>query len=131
MTASDLAALYRAYIACLNARDWPGLSRFVHPEASHNERPIGLDGYRALLEQDVAEIPDLQFGIALLACEPPMVAARLAFDCTPQGDFLNLPVRGRRVRFTENVFYEYRDGKIWRVSSIIDKAAIEAQLPAG
>jgi predicted ester cyclase len=57
-----------------------------------------------------------------------MLAARLAFDCTPKGEFLGLPVNGRRVAFTENVFYEFRDGKIAQVWSVIDKAAIEAQL---
>lgn len=30
--------------------------------------------------------------------------------------------------FCENVFYEFRDGKIRQVWSVIDKAAIEAQL---
>ena len=56
------------------------------------------------------------------------MAARLAFDCTPRGLFLGLAVDGRRVSFAENVFYEFRDGKIAQVWSVIDKAAIEAQL---
>jgi predicted ester cyclase len=37
-------------------------------------------------------------------------------------------VNGRRLRFSENVFYAFRDGKIARVWSVIDKAAIESQL---
>jgi predicted ester cyclase len=32
------------------------------------------------------------------------------------------------VSFAENVFYEFRSGKVWQVWSVIDKAAIEAQL---
>jgi predicted ester cyclase len=32
------------------------------------------------------------------------------------------------VSFVENVFYEFRNGKIAQVWSVIDKAAIEAQL---
>lgn len=42
--------------------------------------------------------------------------------------FLGLAVNGKRVSFTENVFYQFRDGKIAQVWSVIDKAAIEAQL---
>jgi predicted ester cyclase len=42
--------------------------------------------------------------------------------------FLGLHVNGKRVSFTENVFYEFRREKIWQVWSVIDKAAIEAQL---
>src|SRR5438105_5024143 len=37
-------------------------------------------------------------------------------------------VNGKRVSFTENVFYEFRSEKIREVWSVIDKAAIEAQL---
>jgi len=128
MTNDDLASLYRAYIACLNAQDWPNLGRFVQEDARHNGRSFGLAGYRAMLEKDFREIPDLRFDIGLLIADPPMIAARLRFDCTPQGEFLGLPVNGRRVSFSENVFYEFRDGKIAEVWSVIDKAAIEAQL---
>lgn len=127
MTQSELADLYRAYIDCLNAQDWPKLGRFVQDDARHNGRSFGLAGYRAMLEQDFRDIPDLRFEIALLVAEPPLIAARLAFDCAPKGMFLGLPVNGRRVAFTENVFYAFRGGKIAEVWSVIDKAAIEAQ----
>ena len=128
MSESSLNDLYRRYLDCLNARDWPSLGRFVADDVVHNGRPIGLSGYRAMLEQDVRDIPDLRFAIELLALEPPLVASRLAFDCRPAGRFLGLDVNGRRVAFTENVFYAFRDGKIAQVWSVIDKAAIEAQL---
>jgi steroid delta-isomerase-like uncharacterized protein len=123
-----LADTYRAYIACLNAQDRPRLAQFVADDVSHNARPVGLAGYRAMLEQDFRAIPDLHFNIELLLSDPPGIASRLTFDCTPKGTFLGLPVNGARVSFAENVFYEFRDGKIWRVLSVIDKAAIEAQL---
>jgi predicted ester cyclase len=56
------------------------------------------------------------------------LASRIGFDCSRNGSFLGLPVNGKRVSFAENVFYEFRRGKILRVWSVIDKAAIEAQL---
>ena len=128
MDGEDIAQSYRDYIACLNRRDWDGLSNFVHHEVRHNGRPLGLSGYRDLLETDVRDIPDLRFEIGILVASPPRIAARLLFDCTPKGVFMGLPVDGRRVTFAEHAFYEYRDGKIWDVKSIIDKAAIEARL---
>lgn len=128
MTSADLADLYRDYIACLNRQDWPALGQFVHDDVAHNARPFGLAGYRAMLERDFREIPDLRFNIELLICDPPRIAARLKFDCTPAGTFLGLAVNGKRVSFRENVFYEFSDGKIRQVWSIVDKAAIEAQL---
>ena len=121
----NLADVYRNYIACLNAQNWPKLGNFVHDDAQHNGKRIGLSGYIAMLEKDFKDIPDLHFNVQLLICDPPHIASRLLFDCTPQGIFLGLPVNGKRVSFTENVFYEFREGKICAVWSIIDKAAIE------
>ena len=128
MIETALADLYRAYIACLNRQDWPNLHRFVADDARHNGRPFGLNGYCAMLERDFEEIPDLQFNIELLICDPPHVASRLRFDCRPKGLFLGLPVNGRRVNFAENVFYRFEGGKVAEVWSVVDKAAIEAQL---
>ncbi len=122
MPEAALAELYRAYIACLNRQDWPDLHRFVADDARHNGRPFGLAGYRAMLEQDFEAIPDLKFNIELMICEPPWVASRLQFDCRPKGIFLGLPVNGRRVVFAENVFYQFRGGRIAEVWSVIDKA---------
>jgi predicted ester cyclase len=128
VTRAGLSDVYRDYIACLNRQDWPKLGQFVDDDAEHNGRPFGLSGYRQMLERDFREIPDLHFDIHLLICEPPHIASRLQFDCSPKGDFLGLPVNGRKVSFAENVFYEFRGAKIWRVWPVIDKHAIEAQL---
>ena len=125
---ADLSEIYRGYIACLNRQDWPNLGRFVDDAVQHNGRPIGLSGYRAMLDQDFQEIPDLHFDIQLLVSDATHVASRLAFDCSPRGEFLGLDVKGRKVSFTENVFYEFRRQKIVQVGSVIDKLAIEAQL---
>jgi predicted ester cyclase len=126
--ATDLAELYRGYIGCLNRQDWPNLGRFVGDDVHYNGERIGLSGYRKMLEGDFLAIPDLHFDIKLLVCEAPHVASRLQFDCTPTGMLFGLPVNGKSVRFSENVFYEFRDARIAAVWSILDKAAIEAQL---
>jgi len=81
-----------------------------------------------MLRRDTSEIPDLSFRPGLLVAQPPYGAVRLEFDCSPRGRFLDLDVNGRRVSFTENVFYRYQDARIAQVWSVIDKAAIERQL---
>jgi len=123
-----LSHVYRDYIACLNAQDWLRLEQFVDEEVHYNGRRIGSSGYREMLERDFLEIPDLHFDIQLLISDPPFIASRLRFDCTPKATFLGLKVNGKRVSFTENVFYRFRRIKIAEVWSVIDKAAIEAQL---
>jgi predicted ester cyclase len=123
-----LRDLYRAYIDCLNRRAWSELGQHVHDDVQHNGERIGLAGYRAMLERDVHDIPDLRFDIALLMADPPHIACRLRFEVTPAGRFMGLDVDGRHVAFSENVFYRFEAGRIIEVWSVIDKAAIEAQL---
>jgi predicted ester cyclase len=84
VTEVDLSRLYRDYIECLNARDWPRLGRFVHDDVSYNGRWIGSAGYREMLERDVRDIPDLAFRIEMLISDPPRIASRLRFNCTPR-----------------------------------------------
>jgi len=128
LTRADLSVAYRGYIACLNQQDWTNLGKFVHEDVHYNGKRIGLLGYREMLEADFRAIPDLYFDIQLLISEPPRVASRLRFDCTPKGSLFGLPVNGKKVQFAENVFYEFLDRQIAKVWSVIDKAAIASQL---
>lgn len=123
-----LQEFYRAYIGCLNRQDWDDLGQYVADDVKHNGRPFGLSGYRSMLIKDFEDIPDLHFVIDRLACDSPLIAARLMFNCSPKGDFLGLKINGRRISFTENVFYEVKDGKIVDVFSAIDKTEIENQI---
>jgi predicted ester cyclase len=125
---TDLSDVYRGYIACLNKQDWPKLEQFVHDDVYYNGQRIGISGYREMLERNFYQIPDLYFDIQLLISDPPYIASRLLFDCTPKENLFGLDVNGKRVSFTENVFYQFREERIEQVWSVIDKAAIEAQL---
>jgi predicted ester cyclase len=128
MTRDELATFCQGYIDCLNRQDWDHLGHFVHPDVTYNGEVVGLAGYRAMLERDFREIPDLAFRIQLLVADPPTVASRLNFKVTPRGEFFGLPINGRQVRFDENVIYELVDGTFAHVWSVIDKAAIAQQL---
>lgn len=125
---ATLADRYRAYLDCLNRQAWDELDRHVAADVRHNGRRFGVSGYRAMLVGDFEDIPDLRFRAELIVAEPPHIAARLVFDCHPRAMFLGLAVNGRRVSFAENVIYAYEGGRIAAVWSIVDKAAIEAQL---
>ena len=128
MNKQALCERYRGYIDCLNRQDWAALGEFVDQDVHYNGQRVGLGGYRKMLEGDFQAIPDLRFVIELLIADPPQIAARLLFDCTPTGELFGLPVNGHRVAFSENVFYGFKDGRVSTVWSVIDKAAISAQL---
>ena len=84
-----------------------------------------------MLERDAAEIPDLRFVVELLIADPPHIAIWLRFGCTPSGEFLGLPVGGRRIVFVEHMFCRFGEGKIVSVWLMIDRAAIMARLAEG
>ena len=127
-TREELIERYRDYITCLNQQDWTRLGDYVSDGARYNGQVVGLAGYRTMLEGDFAAIPDLSFNIDFLTADPPIIGARLLFDCTPKGELFGVPVNGKRVQFSENVFYRFTGGQIETVWSVIDKAAIRAQL---
>jgi predicted ester cyclase len=130
MSKPDLSKVYRDYIDCLNNQDWKNLDQFVDDKVQYNGQLVGVTGYQDLLESDFRQIPDLYFDIQLIVSDGSQVASRLKFNCTPMGKFLGLDVNGKKVLFTENVFYEFRNEKIWKVWSVIDKGAIESQIQA-
>lgn len=130
MDQARLTLIYSEYIASLNERDWTRLGEFVDSDVVHNGLQLGLAGYRSMLEGNVRDIPDLRFEMELLVVQPPHIGSRLKFDCRPIGSFFELPINGRRVIFYENVFYRFDRWRIAEVWSIVDKAAIEAQLGA-
>ena len=91
MSPESLSDFYRGDIACLNRQGRESLGAFVHARAEHNGRPLGLSGYRAMLEADFRAIPDLRSTIALLVSEPPRIASRLAFEGHARGRPLRPP----------------------------------------
>lgn len=128
MRREDIVQAYFSYIDCLNCQDWSNLHRYVAEDVSYNGKVVGLAGYRSMLIGDFEAIPDLSFKVSRFSCDPPVIACILDFDCTPEGLLFGVPVNGKRVQFTENVFYEFKDGRILNVWSVIDKAAVCAQV---
>ncbi|GAB3270879.1 ester cyclase [Kineosporia babensis] len=123
-----LERIYRAYVAALNERRLDDLGQFVHDQLTYNDQAWTLAQYHERLADDLRRIPDLHYDIHNLLTGPDQVAARLWFDCSPQGEFLGIAVNGRRVAFAEHVFYRFRGGRIAEVHSLIDTQGIRNQL---
>jgi predicted ester cyclase len=128
MTDSDLLAVYRDYLACLNERRWDELGRFVAEEVSYNGERLGLSGYRQMLAADTHAIPDLEFVPEILLADEHVVSCRLFFRCTPRHAFLGFEPTGGQVSFSEHVFYTFDSGRIVAVWSVIDKEIIREQV---
>lgn len=124
----DLEARYRTYLDVLNERRLDDLEHFVQDKLTYNGKPLTRKQYQNLIATDIAAIPDLVYDAHLIVASGDQVACRLVFDCTPRHEFLGFTPDGRRLVFAEHVFYRFRDGRIAAVSSLIDRAAIAAQL---
>lgn len=132
--AETLKTKYKAYIDAINGRNMSQtLPAFCHDVVIHNGQSLPLVEYRKLMENAQAVIPDLEFGItsSIVDSDKQVLAARLDFRGTPVGEFAGVtPLEGveKEVRFSEVVFYWFRDGKIAKVVSLVDLVDYRKQL---
>jgi len=86
---------------------------------------------------DFRAIPNLRCGIELLISGPPLIASRLQFDCIPRGMVFDLPVNGKRIKFAENLFYEFSAKRIRKVCqpgtrmSIAERSMVDSDISTG
>ena len=104
----------------------------MNEDVIHNDQFLKLQGYEDLIAFHKAQVPDLYFNPTIVLAHGNIIAVRLEFnDVTPVDGYLGYgnPV-GKAISFSENVFYEFKAGKIEQVWSIVDEKAIERQLKA-
>ncbi|KAF9068908.1 putative ester cyclase [Rhodocollybia butyracea] len=130
MDSATLEAHYRRYIGYLNNRQTHNLEEFVHDELTYNGKPLTRADYQNYIADDIARIPDLYFDLHHVIVSDNHVASRISFDCTPAKVFRGHESNGRKISFTEHVFYQFEDGKIRKVWSLLDDPAIAAQMAA-
>jgi steroid delta-isomerase-like uncharacterized protein len=128
MRDADLEAHYRAYLDALNERRLGDLVHYVQDELSYNGERMTRRQYQDLIAADITAIPDLIFDPHIIVACGQQVACRLVFNGVPKHDFLGFSPNGERLVFAEHVFYQFHDGRIASVSSLIDRSAIAAQL---
>ncbi len=87
MIKADLSDVYRDYIACLNKQIGRSWSSSFMTKCSTTVGRIGLSGIAGCSKETSLRFRDLHFNIRLLIFDPPYVASRLGFDCTPKGKF--------------------------------------------
>lgn len=127
---STLETIYAGYIAALNTCPLSSLAAFVSPTVVHNDVLLSLAGYEDLIAFHKAQVPDLQFAPTIILAQEDRLAVRLEFvDVTPVDGYLGYSnPDGKSVTFGEHAFYEFGQGKIKRVWSMVDEKAIERQL---
>ena len=128
MSSEELELIYRRYLARLNEHRAHDLSEFVQDRLTYNGQEWSRQEYERLLTEDVTTFPDLAYPIGLLVVQGPRVACRIDFDCTPVREWLGFQPNGKRISFSENVFYGFHQGRIQHVWSLLDHQAISRQM---
>jgi predicted ester cyclase len=116
----DLSVVYQHYLDTLNAHPVGDLAELVTDPVVRNGVRMSPADYRAFIQESVDAAPDLRFEATILVHDERRVAARLEFTCTPRTDALGADVVGRTVSFAEHAIYEFEDGRIARVVTIIE-----------
>jgi len=132
-TANTSPALYKAYIAAINAQDWATVESFVNDTVTHNSTRLSKQEYCNLMISAFEACPDFTFSIDRLVVneEAGDVACRIMLEGTPVKAFLGFggtEGEGRKVRFAEHVFYAWEGGRIVRVWSLLDLEQVKKQL---
>lgn len=129
---SNLESIYHDYTAALNTTPMGSLAPFVDAEVIHNDNFLTLERYEEFIAFHKDQIPDLQFSPTIVMAQGNMLAVRIEFNnVTPIDGYLGYSnPEGKSISFCENVFYEFKDGKIVQVWSIVDEKEIERQFKA-
>ena len=107
---TSAAAVVKGALDALEARDWDGFARRLHPDVVHRtpgvpEPILGRDAFVLLSRQAVARAPDVSFEIERLVTEGDTVVVIGEWTFTgPQG----------RVRQPSVSVIDLQDGLIWR-----------------
>jgi len=92
--------------------------------------PPGIEGFKALAAGIYKAFPDAKVTIDDLIAEGDRVAERATARATHLGDFNGIPPTGRKVSWTEQHLYRFRDGKIVEHWADVDIAGLMAQIGA-
>jgi steroid delta-isomerase-like uncharacterized protein len=90
--------------------------------------PTGRDGYRQLITNLRAALPDLRVEVESILAEDDRVAVRLNAFGTQHGTFLNHPPTHKPIQFSSLTFFTLRDGHITDRFGISDVPAILQQI---
>lgn len=114
-----------------NAHDLAALDRFVSREVRYHPprgATKGFDGYRAMIRDFLAGVPDLRFTIDAAVEREGLVATRIRITGTHAGTWRGHPPTARTLDVQGRPWLRVADGRVVEVWSLFDEAAAAEQL---
>ncbi|KAF3942104.1 hypothetical protein ABW19_dt0204992 [Dactylella cylindrospora] len=125
-----LSQTYKTYIQAINDRDWQSVTTMIRPEVTWNGNTYSAEAYIGLITRGTIPMPDTVFHIDVLVADEveQRVAARLLITGTPVEEFLGFTPNGKRVELVEHAFYEFYEGRIKEVKTLLDMDGLKKQM---
>ena len=113
MAAEDnKAALRRFYEEVLNGNDLGAVDQLLATDAvDHTLGSRGLEAYKQFFRTVHQAFPDMHVEVHDMIAAEDLVAARVTYSGTHDGEFVGVPATGRRVEVSGVDFLRMRDGK--------------------
>lgn len=134
--AENKALSRRLFEEVINGKDYDVLEEIYasdivgHGSPALAEELTGRDAHEAYIRGGLEAIPDLTATIEAMVAEDDLVAFRLSYTGTNEGDFMDIPATGEKVSFDVMGFHRIEDGKIAETWSLPDTLDMMQQLGA-
>jgi steroid delta-isomerase-like uncharacterized protein len=130
--AAENLAIHRTWTDAENRHDLSSLEEFLHDDIEVNmpgsERVVGIDGYRAMMEEMFAGLDGFHVVLDDQFATDDRVVCRWTMSGTHSGDFFGIPATGKHVEFPGISLWEFDGGKARRGWAMPDAAALMMQL---
>ena len=121
------ATLKRMYEEVWNTGDVSKLPELVSPDYQMGDIK-GPEGLGQAVNMFHTGIPDVHFTIDQVIGEGDSIAYRITGEGTHQGDFGNLKPTGKKLKWTQYFFQEYKEGKVLHTVGLTDMLGILQQM---
>ncbi|KAH8178997.1 snoaL-like polyketide cyclase domain-containing protein [Sarocladium implicatum] len=119
----DIEASFRSNIDSFNNKTMEqDLPKYCHPVIIFNGVEIELDKFRELLMQTIDFMEGISFTITdtVVNKDKQQIAARILYKGKPVKEFRGVEPTGKSVDFAEHCFYQFDEGKIKQMVSLMD-----------
>jgi len=113
-----------------NRTEWLGIHDPAVVAHGLGPEPLDLDGLKKFYGALWAAFPDLRMTIDDMVGEDDKVAWRITARGTHTGEFRGIPATGTQVTFGAQYIFEFRDGRIVRRWTNLDRLGLLVQLGA-
>lgn len=119
--------LRRIYDEIYNKGDLSKVPELISPDYLHGDLK-GQEGWKQIVNLFRSVFPDVHFTIDQVVGEGDTLAYRITGEGTHQGTLYNMKPTGKKVKWTQALFCDFKDGKLLNAAAIADTLSMIQQM---